>query len=238
MEEVLNDLKKLSLKGPILSESDSPNSIGRTLRNELKIESTRNEYKGFRINATNLKGNSRFNIISGCVPDWNKSAISSSKELVDFYGVSDETGKYKKKLFCTLYSNYPNSFGLYLKVNRSKGVLTENFLRNNNSKQLLVWDSKKLNEKLITKNKTIFVHAYKLKKNSQTMFHFRLAEFFIKPNFEKFLKMIDYGSISMDHAISVSHETNKAKEQGPLFKITRDAMPKLFDDYNKFDLMN
>ena len=70
------------------------------------------------------------------------------------------------------------------------------------------------------------------------MFHFRLAEFFIKPNFEKFLKMIDYGSISMDHAISVSNETNKAKEQGPLFKITRDAMPKLFDDYNKFDLMN
>jgi len=116
--------------------------------------------------------------------------------------------------------------------------LTENFLKNNLTKQLLVWDSKKLMERLSTKNKTIFVHAYKLKKNSRTMFHFRLAEFFIKPNFEKFLRMIDHGSISMDHAISVSHKTNKAKEQGPLFKINRDAMPKLFDEYNKFDLMD
>ena len=36
-EEVLNDLKKLSLKGPIKAVSQGSNAIGKTLQSELNI---------------------------------------------------------------------------------------------------------------------------------------------------------------------------------------------------------
>ena len=237
-EEVLSDLKKLCFQGPIKAVSDKPNGIGLTLRSALKIEDNRSRYKGFKINATNYKSNTRFNIISGCVPDWNLSEVKSSTEFVDLYGIEDESAKYKKKLFCTVEANSINSFGLYLKINNSKKILFESFSKNNLSKDLVCWSSEKLMQKLKDKDKTIFLYGQKLKKDGQIYYHYKIAEFCINPNYLQFLNLIEFGSITMDHAISLEHASNRAREQGPLFKIARDSVSDLFSEYKKFDLMD
>ena len=69
-------------------------------------------------------------------------------------------------------------------------------------------------------------------------YHFRLAEFLLGPSLDQFLNLINYGSISMDHLISIKKGSNKVREQGPLFKIAKAARQDLFFEYKKFDLMD
>ena len=83
IDEVLKDLKCLSLKGPIKSIGEGSNAIGRTLQSELNIEhstTSKNIYKGFIITSTTTKG-ARTNLFAS-VPNWQKSAIKSSKDML------------------------------------------------------------------------------------------------------------------------------------------------------------
>ena len=239
LDEILVDLKKLSRMGPIKSLGDgSNNSIGKTFRNVLNIKSQRNEYKGFRINATSSKSNSRNTLIPGCVPDWQKSIVKSPKDIVDQYGISDISGKYQKKLFCTVDSLRPNNFGLILKVDTKNNLLSEYFQNQSSKKQIAIWDSNRLNKYLQKKNNIIIVSANKKLKKDGVYFHFCFAEVFMNLTFKNFLKFISYGSINMDHSISLKHGSNSAKEQGPSFKISKEACAHLYRDYRKYDLMD
>ena len=239
LEEVLFELKQLSLKGPIKSVGDgSNNAIGFTLRNALNIRGVVNDYKGFRINATSFKNNSRNTLIPGCVPDWKISNLKSSREFVDLYGTEDETGKYEKKLFCTVDAITPNSFGLCLKVDKKNKLLQENYVKGNIQRNLFIWDNNKLIQNLTKKNKLVIVSASKHKRNDGMYFHFKEAEFFLNIQFDEFLNYIDYGVITMDHLVSVKRGSNGAKEQGPSFKISKESSINLYEEYMKFDLMD
>lgn len=105
-EEILHDLKELSLLGQIKAVASGANSVGKTLQHALNIQhktTAKNQYKGWTITTTTMKSGSRTNLFAS-VPDWNISLIKSSTELVEKYGVEDTTGKYARKLFCTVRS--------------------------------------------------------------------------------------------------------------------------------------
>ena len=238
VEEILKDLKTLSLKGPIKSVRDgSNNSIGLTFRNALNIEGVLNEYKGYRVNASALKNNSRNTLVPGCVPDWKRSLVNNPKEILDLCGIVDDTGKYQKKLFCSVNALEPNTFGLYLKVKRNN-ELAEYLVKENNHKQIAVWDSERLTNYLNKKQKVVIVSAIKQKKEDGIYFHFCLAEFYIGLVFEDFLKYISYGSIDMDHSISLKKGSKTAQEKGPSFKISKDACSHLYKTYKKYELID
>ena len=237
-EEVLNDLKKLSLKGPIKAVSQGSNAIGKTLQSELNIghsTTSRNQYKGFVISSTSSKSN-RTNLFAK-VPDWEKSEIKSSKEMLDLYGVEDPKGKYMKKLFCSVNSLEPNNFGLIFVVDKFSKVLQEKYFNKEQKKSIATWDTEQIYEKLIKLDKTIVLSANLFKKKDGNYFHFRYAEFMLEPSIENFFKLIDYGSITMDHLISLKKGTN-VRDQGPIFKISKNSKKDLFYDYQKFDLMD
>ena len=237
-EEVLSDLKKLSLKGPIKAVGQGSNAIGRTLQNELNIghsTTSRNQYKGFVISSTSSKSN-RTNLFAK-VPDWEKSEIKSSKEMLDLYGVEDPKGKYSKKLFCSVNSLEPNNFGLIFVVDKFSKVLQEKYFDKEQKKSIATWNTEQLFQKLMKLDKTIVISANLFKKKDGNYFHFRFAEFMLEPSIENFFELLDYGAITMDHLISLKKGTN-VRDQGPIFKISKNSKKDLFYDYQKFDLMD
>ena len=237
-EEVLSDLKKLSLKGPIKAVGQGSNAIGRTLQNELNIghsTTSRNQYKGFVISSTSSKSN-RTNLFAK-VPDWEKSEIKSSKEMLDLYGVDDPKGKYLKKLFCSVNSLEPNNFGLIFVVDKFSKVLQEKYFDKEQKKSIATWNTEQLFQKLMKLDKTIVISANLFKKKDGNYFHFRFAEFMLEPSIENFFELLDYGAITMDHLISLKKGTN-VRDQGPIFKISKNSKKDLFYDYQKFDLMD
>lgn len=239
IDEVLKDLKCLSLKGPIKSIGEGSNAIGRTLQTELNIEhstTSKNIYKGFIITSTTTKG-ARTNLFAS-VPNWQKSAIKSSKDMLNLYGVKDSSGKYEKKLFCSVDSLEPNNFGLFLDVDISSKLLYEKFSLKDKRKTIAIWDTERLKKKLAPLDKTIIISANLFEREDGKYYHFRFAEFLLGPSLDQFLNLINYGSISMDHLISIKKGSNKVREQGPLFKIAKAARQDLFFEYKKFDLMD
>ena len=239
MENVLNSLKALSLKGPIKSVSEGSNAIGRTLQAELNIKhstSSRNIYKGFIITSTATK-NSRTNLFAS-VPDWKKSEIKSFKDMLNNYGLMDASGKYEKKIFCSVNSLEPNSFGLFLDVDKSSKILHERYFLKNQKKLVFIWDTEILSKKLNRLDKTVIISANVFKREDGNYFHFRFAEFMMGPSIDKFFDLVGYGSISLDHLISMDKGSENVREKGPLFKIRKSSRQDLFNEYKKFDLMD
>ena len=238
-EEVLFDLKKLSLMGQIKAVGSGANSVGKTMQNALNIPHTtnaKNQYKGWTITSTTLKSGSRTNLFA-LVPDWKNSFIKSSTELVNKYGIQDNTGKYERKLFCTVKSDTPNSFGLMLKLSRNTGELFEVHRTEDEDTILCRWDAKKIEQKLKRLDKSIIVTASQHKKEDGIYYHYQFAEFMSKPQPIKFLQQIEFGSITLDHLISIKHNHATAREQGPLFKIAKHARADLYETYHKYNLM-
>tara|TARA_B110000977_G_scaffold201785_1_gene298617 strand:- start:2387 stop:3112 length:726 start_codon:yes stop_codon:yes gene_type:complete len=238
--EILEDLKNLSLRGHIKAVGNGTNSVGKTLQSALGIShktTKKNQYKGFIITSTTLKAGSRTNLF-GLVPDWKNSLITSSTELVKKHGVDDNSGKYKKKLFCTVKAKVPNSFGLMLRIDRRKRTISEIHSKEGRENEIVQWDTLKLESKLKSLDKSIIVTASSHKKNDGLYYHYQIAEFLKKPTFEKFLQQIEFGSITMDHLISLHQKRKTAREQGPLFKIAKHARMDLYENYKKFNLMD
>ena len=104
--------------------------------------------------------------------------------------------------------------------------------------EIVQWDTLKLESKLKSLDKSIIVTASSHKKNDGLYYHYQIAEFLKKPTFEKFLQQIEFGSITMDHLISLHQKRKTAREQGPLFKIAKHARMDLYEDYKKFNLMD
>lgn len=239
IEEVLSDLKRLSLKGLIKSVGSGSNSIGKTLQSELNIHhstTSRNSYKGFTITATSTKVK-RTNLFAK-VPNWSRSDVKSSKEMLNLYGRKDPSGKYKKKLFCSVNSLDFNNFGLRLYVDKPMRLMYEKFCMENQESFVALWDYEGLAQKLSFLDKTIVVSGNSFKRDDGNYFHFRFAEFMLGPSMEKFLNLVDYGAITMDHLISMKEGSKNVREQGPLFKIAKISKEDLFSTYKKFDLMD
>ena len=239
-DEVLQDLKELSLRGQIKAVGSGANSVGKTLQYVLNIPHTttgKNQYKGWTITSTTLKSGSRTNLFA-LVPDWGLSLIKSSTELVEQYGIVDDTGKYARKLFCTVKSEIPNSFGLVLEINRLSRSLSEKHVINNGDAVLCRWNISKIKQKLQRLDKSVIVTATQHKKVDGLYYHYQFAEFMSNPDIDKFLQQIEFGSITLDHLISKSHGSTNAKEKGPLFKIAKHARMNLYESYHKYNLMD
>ena len=147
------------------------------------------------------------------------------------------TGKYQRSLFCTVTARQPNTFGLMLKVDRQRQKLEEIYKASGVESRVATWDSEKLASKLRSLDRSIIVSAKRYKDESGISFHYRYAEFFMAPSFDEFLSQIEAGAITLDHLVSLRHGSNAAREQGPLFKVSKSSRVSLFGEYQKFDLM-
>lgn len=234
-------LSDICKRGPIVAESKGANAVGKLLQKELGVvhsTTSRNFIYGHTVTATtSTKSNTRTNIFA-CVPDWQKSEIKSSYEHVSTHGRPAMERGYAKALFCTLDSRGPNTFGLYLKLNQQEKILEEWVCSESIESRILRWDTQKLIKKLNDLKRTAIVTALPVNINGLKAFHFRYVDILGAPEPDVFLRLIDEGSISLDHCISVVAGKSTAREQGPLFKINSESREELYGSIQRFDLLD
>ena len=237
--QVLITLTELAKRGPIESVGQGPNSVGKTLQSALGLTHTttaRNSFLGYTISATSsgLGGGARTNLFA-CVPDWSLSPFKSAFEMVDRIGRTDEKRGYAKSLFCTVTSLSSNSFGLRLKIYNEQ--LEEYWSAGGKNILVARWDSVKLKSRLEGIGKHIVVQAQVVELNGEKRYHFRYAELLSEPDPKLFFSLLECGSITVDHLISLQTGAASAREKGPLFKIRSDAKKLLHPSCYRVDLL-
>jgi hypothetical protein len=240
-ERLLDALSSLAKLGPIEASGGGPNVVGKILQDKLGIRHSttkRNTLFNYTVTSTSARLNSggRTNLFA-CVPDWKSSVLKSSKELVEKLGREDLSRGYARSLFCTTTSHGPNGFGLFLKVDPDKRTLEE-WAGSSGGERLVVWDVARLEKKLASLGKTAIVTALPIDINGKKAFQYRYVDLLGLPEISSFLDLLENGSITIDHCISIKLGKTAAREQGPLFKVRAQAREELYRDVKRIDLMN
>mgnify|MGYP006196339501 CR=1 FL=1 len=241
-DSILKDLSNLSKLGPILTAKGGSNAVGKLMQEILKIKhstSKRNSIYNYTITATSSKLNSsgRTNIFA-CVPNWESSPFKSSKEIVENFGRENLSRGYSKCLFCSVTAEGPNGFGLVLKIDHNKPSIEEWYVSKKEEYLVASWSISKLMEKLDSIKKTAIVTALTINIGDKKAFHYLYVDLLEKPNFKNFLELIENGSITIDHCISIKAGQNSAREQGPLFKVRVNAREEFYTNIKRYDLMD
>lgn len=233
--ELLNKLKLISTKGPVKGIIEADTSVGRTLETLLGIEinsSKMPDYKGIEIKTFRDKKRNRKNLFAQ-VPNWGLSQCKSSSEMLDRFG-------YKRnkdfKLYCTVSAITYNSQKLRLAVDEESDKLIE-FSESNPRDEILVWELKKLHDRLLEKHsETFWITAKSTKdENGDEYFTFVKVEHTKSPLVSQFNILLNQGIITLDHLIKKDEKGN-VKEKGPLFKIKPNALNLLFPPSNIYNL--
>ena len=240
--KILKALSGLAKLGPIFPSKKGSNAVGKLMQKSLKIKHSttkRNSLYNYTISATSSKLNSagKTNIFA-CVPNWQSSPFKSSTEIVKRFGNENLSRGYSKCLFCTVTSIRPNSFGLFLKINLNKPSIEEWHMSKKEEHLVATWSVSKIKEKLDLIQKTAIITALPIVIKDKKAFHYRYVDLLGKPNFTNFLELLEKGSITIDHCISMKNGQNSAREQGPLFKVSGNAREELYTNIKRYDLMN
>jgi len=100
-------------------------------------------------------------------------------------------------------------------------------------REIAVWRLSHLEERLALKHReTFWVKAQSISRKGKEFFDLKSVLHTRNPNIPQFERMIEEGSITMDHLIKVAGKT--VTEKGPLFKIVKNKIPELFLGTPKF----
>jgi hypothetical protein len=233
-DELLSRLRSLASFGPLESVCSGDTAIGRTIETALgiSINSSRNpDYHGIEIKAgrSSLVGRETRSNLFACVPDWSLSRCKSSRQIIDELGYQRENNA---KLYCTVSAIKQNSQGLIFNIDHAERFLRENCMLAP-PREIAVWRLSHLEERLALKHReTFWVKAQSISRKGKEFFDLKSVLHTRNPNIPQFERMIEEGSITMDHLIKVAGKS--AQEKGPLFKIVKNKIPELFLGTPKF----
>lgn len=232
--ELLEKLKEIALQGSICAGIQGSTSVGLAVESALKIKQNSSkapDYNGIELkSARGNKQKSRTTLFAQ-VPDWNKSPLKSSAEILDKFG-------YKRgddfKLYCTLSTQKINSQGLSFFYDESSDLLKEQC-----GKELVaVWQGSHLCERLLTKHaETFWIDATSTIENGAEYFQLTAVTHTKSPLITQFLTLIENGVITMDHLIKRKGNEISVTEKGPLFKINKRDLEMLFPSPIKYSLL-
>lgn len=238
-EELLSVLKELSHQGPLPAIGRGDTAVGKTLLAHLGIPMTSSkkaQFKGIVLTArrgSKAKDINRVNLFAK-VPDWKASALKSSRELLDAfgYGSGDE-----RRLNCTVSAKQPNGQGLYLSVDWERGLLVERHRSvEGRTSDVVAWQLAELEERLDkTQPASAWIVAIPSKRDGEEFFHFRYVTFTGRPRAKELPRLLEMGTITVDHLISAVG--GRTVEKGPLFKIQPRNVETLFPTTPSFDLL-
>lgn len=227
--QVIKALESISGAGWIPAFRHGDTSVGMTLERALGISpnsSGNPDYKGFEIKSKVLKVGTNSpadsdtrQTLFACVPDWDISALESSRAILVKYGYPDQTGRARKRLYCEVSSKRPNSQGLKFTVDHGAGELVEVRASGKAEQEVARWRRASLEEKLTRKHsQTAWVYARERLVAGERQFKYFHATLTAAPRSEAFLNLLDCGVVSMDHLIKEDFG-GRVSEKGPLFKI-------------------
>jgi hypothetical protein len=238
-EVLLERLSAIAHAGPIVAIGHGSTSVGMTLLDRLGVDHTSTQkpkFMGIVVTARRelpTTPRNRVNLFAK-VPDWNRSACKSSAEIVDRYGY--DTGAGVRKLYCTVRAQNPNSQGLFLSLNPASQTVDEMAAVSTGSVHVASWCLEDLCSRLINSHpESMWVSASVIRQGGREYFQYRKAVYTGLPIANRFPRLLDQGTVTIDHLIE--KRAQKTSEKGPLFKILPSNLPMLFPTSPVFDLL-
>lgn len=225
-QELLFKLQNLAKKPiPALGKGDT--AIGMAIESALGIPANSSkapDYKGIEIKSH--RGNKNRSSLFAQVAQWKLSGCKSSGEILERYGYMRGT---RKKLYCTVSTQKPNSQGLIFKYNTKNDHLEELDQLGN---QVALWTGELLRARLAEKHtETFWIKAKSEEINGKEHFWLKSVIHTKSPILAQLMPLIESGLITMDHLISRDDTIGQSvKEKGPLFKINEHHLNLLFPE--------
>ena len=159
-----------------------------------------------------------------CVPDWNLSALKSSRTILDTFGYERNEDF---KLYCTISTRRANSQGLQFEVREADRWLRE-FCARDPVKEVCIWRLDKLHQRLEEKHaETFWVKAKSIRLRDTEWFQLESVTHTTRPSLQQFDRLLTDGTVTMDHLIK-RKANGRVSEKGPLFKVERRRIAELF----------
>ena len=242
--ELTDALRKVAERGPLPAVGAGAHSVGMTLLDALGVpysSARKPNFKGIVVNARRVttarrglaRRSSRVNLFAQ-VPDWTISDSKSSREILYAHGYARDGGE--RKLYCTVRTGYPNSQGLYLRVDSALDLLHEEVAQDGGPRNVASWSLPLLESRLAqTHPMSMWVSAHSSFRNGQEFFHYVEAQYTPKPKSGVLSLLLGTGTITVDHLIL--ERFGRVSEKGPLFKIDPLNIHSLFPDTGSFRLL-
>lgn len=228
-DELLQKLKEIA-KNPIQADCIGDTAIGRSIETALgiSINSSRNpDFKGIEIKSGRsaiLSSKETRATLFACVPDWDLSALKSSREILEKYGY--ERGS-DFKLYCTVTTQRANAQGLQFEIKEAEKWLRE-FYSRHPEREVCIWQLDKLHKRLQEKHReTFWIKAKSIQHCGKEWFQLESVTHTMKPSLNQFDRLLSDGTVTMDHLIKRNTHA-RVSEKGPLFKIERSRLGELF----------
>jgi len=229
-DELLQLLKKIAKAGPIKAECVGDTAIGRSIESVLgiPINSSRNpDFKGIEIKSGRssiLPSKENRATLFACVPDWDLSALKSSRAILEKFGY--ERGS-DFKLYCTITTQRANSQGLQFEVKEAEKWLREYYAREP-VRDVCIWRLDRLHDRLAEKHReTFWVKAKSMQRGGNEWYQLESVTHTTHPSLNQFDRLLTDGTVTMDHLIKRKAD-GRVSEKGPLFKIERPRLGELF----------
>lgn len=224
--ELLNKFRSVSgqwFESEVLADT----GIGRSIESFLGINMNSDktpDYKGIELKSHREKRSSQKNVLFTQTPDWDISALKSSREIVAKYGYLTEDGK--KTYQNTVQCAPPNSQGLYLNVNQLETLL-ELQAQKSRVEDVAVWRLLKLHQRLTTKHhETFWIEVENAIHDNKEYFCYKQIEHTRNPNVGQFDVLLEQNLITVD--LLLSRPSGHGDTYS--FKIKKKGMPLLFPE--------
>ena len=237
--ELADKLAEIAQRGPVEAMGAGDKSVGMTLLTLLGVEhkvTSKPAFNGIVIGARRegkVRQANRVNLFAK-VPDWDFSTCKSSHEILNRYGYKRDGGL---KLYATIRARQANSQGLMLQVDQDSGLLHEVHTTDAGDVGVAAWRLSGLQDRLAERHPaSAWVVATTQKAGDREFFHYRYVQFTGMPRTELLPDLLQQGTVTVDHLISL--ERGRAVDKGPLFKIKPNNVSALFPQSPRFDLMS
>lgn len=244
VKELVEKLKIVKAKGWIKSVnprslSIAPKDAGETLERELGIEPNNlisADYRGQIELKSKLRGTRTNDTLFSCVPNWNKSKIKSSANMILTYGYPCKNQE-KYPGFVDLYvtvKNKPNPQGLYLLSEDGEEVLYQYHVLDGVT---CIWDYETIEKKIKEKHpKTAWVVVEKKIINGENYFRYIELEMTQNPLLSQFIMLINDGYLTFDWRGRVKSNGTEYKDKGHAFRLNPKYRNILFGDLEKIEI--
>ncbi|MDB3993882.1 MvaI/BcnI family restriction endonuclease [Gammaproteobacteria bacterium] len=238
--ELLEKIQKISSMGFIQTMRPGDTGIGYTLESLLGIpanSATTPDFKGIEIKTKRGNRPSNRTTLFSKTPDWQKSRLKSSLELLNTRGKHSEA-KNRLQLYHQISSLKVNSYGLILNIDPNDAIIEQRFKGETTDIMDVLWDINVLDDALRAKHKETFwvsaqVKGERNEKNEMFWYNSIKHTGNIYPDALPIL--LELGVISLDYTIKET-PTGGAKDQGYLFKMATSNLDLLFQQVHEYDL--
>jgi hypothetical protein len=234
-DELLGRLRDIA-RQPVLAVCAGDTAVGRTLETLLGIRQNSSktpDYKGIELKSYRGGSVTRSTLFAQ-VPNWKRSKVGSTGELLDVFGYPGE--RHERQLNCTVSALRHNTQGLRLSLDLEADILAEVSNRKGYGK-VAVWDLPLLHDRLLTKHReTFWVAAKSTRRAGLEEFRFEAVRHTANPSVAQFDELIGSGGITVDHLISRDIGKHPV-EKGPLFKVAKNKANLLFPEPRLYSLI-